>query len=201
VGREAICLLFFPLLLQLAFVFPGIAVGTQGFVDCVYTDDLELLSSDSHDNLQVAGAALIGTYESANKDPSVPNSILLAGLAIQLASFAVFLVVLAFCIAKFSRLPIKDSAGVKKSMGLFAWLTAIGILVQLRTAFRLAETAQNVFGYLSTHEVYFGCLEYLPIILAVAGLLWLSERMRHAALVALSAHRTEMSPVSVSSPV
>jgi hypothetical protein len=29
VGREAICLLFFPLLLQLAFVFPGIAVGTQ----------------------------------------------------------------------------------------------------------------------------------------------------------------------------
>jgi hypothetical protein len=35
VEREAICLLFFPLLLQLAFVFPGIAVGTQGFVDCV----------------------------------------------------------------------------------------------------------------------------------------------------------------------
>jgi hypothetical protein len=33
VGREAICLLFFPLLLHLAFVFPGIAVGTQGFVD------------------------------------------------------------------------------------------------------------------------------------------------------------------------
>jgi hypothetical protein len=36
VGREAICLLFFPLLLQSAVVFPGIVVGTQGFVDCVY---------------------------------------------------------------------------------------------------------------------------------------------------------------------
>jgi hypothetical protein len=36
VGREVICLLFFPLLLQLAFVFPGIVVGTQGFVYCVY---------------------------------------------------------------------------------------------------------------------------------------------------------------------
>jgi hypothetical protein len=33
VGREAICPLFFPLLLQLAFVFPGIAVGTQAFVE------------------------------------------------------------------------------------------------------------------------------------------------------------------------
>jgi len=34
-GREAICLLFFPLLLRLAFVFPSIAIGTQGFVECV----------------------------------------------------------------------------------------------------------------------------------------------------------------------
>jgi hypothetical protein len=35
VDGEAICLLFFPLLLRLAFVFPGIAVGTHVFVDCV----------------------------------------------------------------------------------------------------------------------------------------------------------------------
>jgi len=31
----AICLLFFPLLLRLAFVLPGIAAGTQGLVECV----------------------------------------------------------------------------------------------------------------------------------------------------------------------
>jgi hypothetical protein len=36
VDREAIRLLFFPLLLGSVFVFPGIAVGTQGFADCVY---------------------------------------------------------------------------------------------------------------------------------------------------------------------
>jgi hypothetical protein len=35
VGREATCLLFFTLFLRLAFVFPGIVVGTQGFVHCV----------------------------------------------------------------------------------------------------------------------------------------------------------------------
>lgn len=144
---------------------------------------------------------MIGTYESANKDPTVPNNILLAGLAIQLASFAVFLVILAFCIFRFSRLPSKDSAGLKKSIVLFAWLTVIGILVQLRTAFRLAETSQNVQGYLSTHEVYFACLEFLPIILAVTGLLWLSERMRHAILVDMSAPGSEMTAGSARSPV
>jgi hypothetical protein len=35
VGREVICLSFFPLLLRLAFVLPGIVLGTQVFVDCV----------------------------------------------------------------------------------------------------------------------------------------------------------------------
>jgi hypothetical protein len=34
VGKEAICLSFFPLLLRLA--VPGIAVATHEFVDCVY---------------------------------------------------------------------------------------------------------------------------------------------------------------------
>jgi hypothetical protein len=40
VGWEAICLLFFPLLLRLAFVIPGIAVETQGLVDCVCCEDV-----------------------------------------------------------------------------------------------------------------------------------------------------------------
>jgi hypothetical protein len=35
VGREAICLLFFPVLLQMAIIFAGIAVGTKDFVECV----------------------------------------------------------------------------------------------------------------------------------------------------------------------
>jgi hypothetical protein len=44
VGRKAICLLFFPLLLQLALIFPGIVVGTQGFVDCVaHMGNLEVI--------------------------------------------------------------------------------------------------------------------------------------------------------------
>jgi hypothetical protein len=36
VGREAICVLLSPLLLQMAFVFAGIVVGAQGFADSVY---------------------------------------------------------------------------------------------------------------------------------------------------------------------
>ena len=41
------------------------------------------------------------------------------------------------------------------------------LLVYLRTCFRLAETAQGLFGYLSSHEGFFGGLEFAPIVLAV----------------------------------
>jgi hypothetical protein len=40
VGREAICLSSFPLLLRLAFVFPDTSVGTTVFVDCVSCEDV-----------------------------------------------------------------------------------------------------------------------------------------------------------------
>lgn len=40
-------------------------------------------------------------------------------------------------------------------------------LIFLRTIFRLAETAQGVFGYLSTHEVFFGTLEFTPVVVGV----------------------------------
>ncbi len=41
------------------------------------------------------------------------------------------------------------------------------ILVFLRTAVRLAETAQGLYGELQTREAYFACLEFAPIALAV----------------------------------
>ena len=43
-------------------------------------------------------------------------------------------------------------------------------LFMVRTVFRLNESAQGVFGYLFTHEIPFGTLEFAPIVVAV-GLL------------------------------
>jgi len=50
------------------------------------------------------------------------------------------------------------------SAGAFAVVT---LLVYLRTTFRLAETAEGLYGKLQTNEVYFACLEFAPIALAV----------------------------------
>lgn len=116
--------------------------------------------------IQIAGAALIGAYESDYKDSTVPNRILLVGLAIQVAAFTIFLVLLTIFV-------IRAKEEMKKYKGFTLFTGALylsALLVYLRTIFRLAETSQGVYGYLAQHEAFFGALEFAPIVLAVGVL-------------------------------
>ena len=111
---------------------------------------------------------MIGSDEHVQKDPSTANNILLAGLAIQVFSFAVFLTLLCGSIWRVRRLAEKTSwAYTSSAQALLLALFLASVLIEVRTIFRLVETAQGVFGYLSSHEAFFGSLEYLPVILAV----------------------------------
>ena len=111
--------------------------------------------------VQIAGAALVGVAYSNRNDPTTPNHILLAGLAFQVFSFAVFLLVLGLTLWRSRQSPVS----VHRTF-LIALIVAT-LAVYLRTCFRLAETAQGLEQFLSTHEVFFGCLEFAPIIVAV----------------------------------
>lgn len=110
---------------------------------------------------QVAGAALVGVAYSNQRDPKTYNHILLAGLAFQVFSFAVFLCVL------FTTLQKSKQSRETINRGFLVALVVATVMVYLRTCFRLAETAEGLMAYLSTHEVFFGCLEFLPIVVAV----------------------------------
>lgn len=116
--------------------------------------------------MQIAGAALVGVAYSNGKDPTTPNNILLAGLAFQVFSFFLFIVV-------FAAFLWRARSVISRNFKIFAAATFIATLaVYLRTVFRLAETAEGLLQNLSTHEVYFGCLEFLPIVVAVYIFLW-----------------------------
>lgn len=111
--------------------------------------------------IQITGAGLVGSAYSNLKDPNVPNKILLAGLAFQVFTFALFLLVLMIVLWKGRSSPVKVSKA-------FLTSTVIATLaIYLRTVFRLAETAQGLEASISTHEVYFGCLEFAPIVIGV----------------------------------
>ncbi|XWW92854.1 hypothetical protein V2A60_000781 [Cordyceps javanica] len=111
---------------------------------------------------QVAGAALIGKRESDHQDPTTANNILLGGLAYQVFSMGVYVAVSAAFLWR-ARHDLRRDGLVG-----FAWSFAAATgLIYLRTTFRLAETAEGLFGNLQTHEVYFACLEFAPVALAV----------------------------------
>ena len=110
---------------------------------------------------QVAGAALIGSEESNDQSPRTGNNILLAGLAFQVFTFLAFLLLLFVFLFKVQKVL------TGRRMPFSAALVASSLLVYLRTIFRLAETAEGVGGYASSHEAFFGALEFAPIISTV----------------------------------
>lgn len=111
---------------------------------------------------QVAGAALIGVRQSDREDPTDANNILLGGLAYQVFSMGVFVILSATFIVR-ARSAIREA---RLSLFSLVFCTAT-VLIYLRTCFRLAETAQGLSGELQTNEVYFACLEFAPVALAV----------------------------------
>ncbi|KAM0256877.1 hypothetical protein ACHAQJ_004698 [Trichoderma viride] len=111
---------------------------------------------------QVAGAALIGSQESKHKDPTFANNILLGGLAYQVFSIGVFIIVAGSFLVRARR------ALGRRGLFTFAVIFAVvTTLVYLRTVFRLSETSQGLNGSIQTNEVYFACLEFAPVALAV----------------------------------
>lgn len=140
--------------------------------------------------VQVAGAALIGVRESRRQSPTTANRILLAGLVVQVGSFSGFLVLLGvflgrcrgeslglFARSRGDKEEERVRGGVDRVRvllgrvtGVRTWVVGLvvaSLLVYLRTIFRMAETSQGVGGYASSHEVFFGVLEFMPIVLAV----------------------------------
>lgn len=112
--------------------------------------------------VQILGAALIGVAESNHKDPTTPNNILLAGLAFQAFTFLVFILLFGWFVMRARGVMFKVV-----SKWFYASFCLAVVLMYLRVCFRLAETAQGLYGELNTHEVYFGCLEFMPVVVAV----------------------------------
>lgn len=110
--------------------------------------------------VQVAGASLIGVKESRREDPTSANNILLAGLAYQVFAMSIFVVLM-------TTFQIRARRKIKQHrLQVFCLSFSVStLMVYMRTIFRLIETAEGLGGKLSTHEVYFACLEFAPIAL------------------------------------
>ncbi|OHF01791.1 RTA1 like protein [Colletotrichum orchidophilum] len=111
---------------------------------------------------QISGAALIGVKQSRREDPTTANNILLGGLAYQVFSIGCFVITTSIFLFR-----AKASIREHRHTTFVAVFSAATLLIYLRTCFRLAETAEGLGGYLYSNEVFFGVLEFAPVVLAV----------------------------------
>lgn len=95
------------------------------------------------------------------EDPTTANNILLGGLAYQVFAIGLFIILSAAFIFR-ARKEIKRN---KLTTFVMAF-SAATLFIYLRTVFRLAETAEGLGGDLSTREVFFGVLEFAPVVIA-----------------------------------
>lgn len=124
--------------------------------------------------LQITGASLIGNRTSKHEDPTQANNILIGGLAVQTAFSILFLCIMIKVIIACSKCASQNeklAAAWHATRFTTLAVCLAGSLVTLRTIFRVAESADGVFGYLSSHEAFFGALEFAPIILSLTLLL------------------------------
>jgi hypothetical protein len=142
--------------------------------------------------MQVAGAAMIGSAESKRKDPTTPNNILLAGLSFQAFAFLCFIVILSTFVGSL----VSDRNFGPRLKGVRPFIIALmaaSFFIFLRLIFRLAETAEGVFGYLMVHEAFFGALEFAPVVLAV-GILAIWHPGRWIPMTILSSQSSQKDP-------
>ncbi|ODQ67683.1 RTA1-domain-containing protein [Nadsonia fulvescens var. elongata DSM 6958] len=117
--------------------------------------------------IQVAGAGVLLSASSSSAI-NTGNAIIQAGLAINLASFVLFLIFCSYftyCIRKFVKSKAYPWA---QYCTLLLWLSAFAILV--RQVYRVIEFADGFYGSIAIHEVYFYVFDAVPIF--VAGLVW-----------------------------
>ncbi|KIX03102.1 uncharacterized protein Z518_06652 [Rhinocladiella mackenziei CBS 650.93] len=115
-----------------------------------------------------SGIASSGNWEGDLKD--VGTNVLLVGLALQLATFSVFLVVMARFVG---RIRASKDAGFNpcvKKVILGAWIASL--FVQIRSIYRVIEFALGIDGYPFNHEWCLYVLEAGPMFVALAVLAW-----------------------------
>ncbi|KAJ8292377.1 Protein RTM1 [Rhodotorula toruloides] len=140
---------------------------------------------------------------------SMGNKLAIAGLILQVVSFAIFTFLL-FLFSRrlrsqypnfytspesgshnlrraFASKPINDVRLLVRIVGL----TCVGFMI--RSVFRLVEQCDGVFGTIASHEIFFYLFDTIPLLLSVAlfGLVWPPRHIEGCALASAENKRGE----------
>ncbi|KAG6857110.1 hypothetical protein H0H87_009671 [Tephrocybe sp. NHM501043] len=135
---------------------------------------LSASANNTHSNLIGSRVRVLTGITSVSRNSDPTSQIFLAGLAIQLVSFATFTsiyLVFLYRVRKHKKDTwYQDSSKAWyndwRALGFVLFLSCIGILI--RSLYRVIELSQGYAGHLATTEAFFYGLDTLPLFIAVA---------------------------------
>lgn len=121
--------------------------------------------------IQVAGAGILTSSTTSLETAKTGENVLLAGLAVNLASFAIFCLQIFYFDYRTRKLPpeLQIDSVYQKLWRKFLYVIYLSsFLVLIRQIYRVIEFAQGFTGYLAVHEVYFYIFDTIPIFVSGA---------------------------------
>jgi hypothetical protein len=108
------------------------------------------------------GQAAIAAQTNGNTTPG--TNIMIAGICWQMVSMSVYVLLAILYIFRISKAKVVLSQNMKIFLGGMGIIT---LMIFIRCIYRTVELQAGWTGYIITHEVYFACLDGLPMIIAL----------------------------------
>jgi hypothetical protein len=114
--------------------------------------------------VQAIGGGQAAIADQTNGDTTPGTNIMIAGICWQMVSMSVYVLLAILYIFRISKAKVVLSQNMKIFLGGMGIIT---LMIFIRCIYRTVELQAGWTGYIITHEVYFACLDGLPMIIAL----------------------------------
>ncbi len=114
--------------------------------------------------VQAVGGGQAAIAAETNSDTSGGTHIMVAGICFQMLTMSIYVLLVIMYIFRVSKANVK----LTEKMKIFiVGMGIITLMIFIRCIYRTVELLGGWSGYIITHEVYFACLDGLPMVIAL----------------------------------
>jgi hypothetical protein len=114
--------------------------------------------------VQAIGGGKAAYAAKTNRDPSDGTHIMVVGICWQMFSMSIYVLLVIIYVFRISKANVKQTRSMKI---FFSGMCVVTLMIFIRCIYRTVELLGGWTGYIVTHEVYFACLDGLPMVIAL----------------------------------
>ena len=135
--------------------------------------------------IQAVGGGQAAVAAQTNADTTNGTHIMVAGICFQMLTMSIYVLLVVIYIFRISKEKVKLTSKIKI---FISGMSIITLMIFIRCIYRTVELLGGWNGYIITHEVYFACLDGLPMVIT-----FIAFNIFHPGLFIKNEHKAEPS--------